>query len=296
MQELILVRALRATLLVATLAAVGLAAPASLAGETVLVSALSAAPAVDGDLSDWGDNWHQVQVNPAMEGDDKNRTGTLAIEIQAGVAGDAVFFAARWPDAKADVEYKPWEWKRNKYQRGKDRDDMFALRFDMAGDFNSCMIADADYDVDVWLWSAGRSNPRDYATDMWHKITLSRLENAAEYKTPGGATVYIQKSSDAGLPGFENTRPNRNQRQEDRLPGIAFTDGPSGSIGDVAAKGVWKDGHWQLELKRKLDTGHADDVVFKPGTTIKGQIGVFNEGYAEHKSVTDVLVFDFSTL
>lgn len=286
---------LKSILPVAATLSLGLTAPACLSAETVAVSALSTAPVVDGDLSDWGDGWRKFRINPAMDGDDKNRTGTLDVELQVGIAGEELFVAARWPDDKADTTYKPWEWKRNKYQRGKDRDDMFAMRFDMAGDFDSCMLADADYDVDVWLWSAGRSNLRNYATDMWHRITLNRLENAAEYKTPGGATVYIQKSADDGLAGFENTRPERNKFQQDRLPGIELTDGPSGSIGDVTARGEWKDGYWQLELKRRLETGHSDDIAFKPGSKIKGQIGIFNQGYAEHKSVSGVLEFDFPT-
>ncbi|WP_207064012.1 ethylbenzene dehydrogenase-related protein [Motiliproteus sp. SC1-56] len=289
---------LNASLLVAAVASTPLIAPAALAETRVAVSALAAAPAIDGDLSDWGDNWQKVHIKPALADDDKNRTGELEVELQVGVAGDEVFFAARWPDAQADLKYRPWEWnkRRKKYSRGKDRDDMFAVRFDMAGDFNTCMIEDADYEVDVWLWSAGRSNERDYATDMWHKITLDRLENAAEYETPSGNTVYIQKEADAGLPGFENTRVKRTDFQGDEVPGIEFTPGPRGSIGDVAAKGVWKDGYWHLELKRKLETGHDDDVVLKRGGTKKGQIAFFNENYAEHKSVSDALVFDFSGL
>jgi hypothetical protein len=70
----------------------------------------------------------------------------------------------------------------------------------------------------------------------------------------------------------------------------------SGSAADVAAKGRWKAGHWQLEFSRALNTGNADDVVFKPGQKILGQIAVFNQGYAEHKSVSEPLLFDFSAI
>lgn len=287
---------LNGTFLVAAVVSLGLAAPASHAAETVVVSALSAAPAIDGNLSDWGGSWQTVHVKPAKDGDKKNSTGELDLEIQVGVAGDEVFLAARWPDGKADLEYKPWTWKKKKYKRGKNRDDMFAVRFDMGGDFNTCMVEDADYDVDVWLWSAGRSNQKGYASDMWHKITLKVMERAAEYETPSGATVYIKKSADAGMAGFENTKPKRKKFVGEEIPGVKLTEGPTGSIADVAAKGVWKDGFWHLELKRKLDTGHGDDVVLAAGMTIKGQIAIFNKGFAEHKSVTGELVFDFSAL
>ena len=83
---------------------------------------------------------------------------------------------------------------------------MFAVRFDMGGDFNSCMIAEADYDVDVWLWSAARTDPHRYANDMWHKITMNPIEDAAEYESENGTVIYIKKGADAGRPGYKNAK------------------------------------------------------------------------------------------
>jgi hypothetical protein len=266
------------------------------AAQTITITRLASPPSVDGELGEWGDSWQSVHLKPAKDGDNKNFTGELDVELQVGVAGDEIFFAARWPDAKAHTDYKPWKWKKSKYKRGKQRDDMFALRFDMGGDFNTCMIEDADYKVDVWLWSAGRSNEMGYATDMWQQISLSPIEDAAEYDTPSGQVVYIKKSADDGVPGFKNNKPNRKKNQGDRLPGVLMTAGATGSLADVTAKGVWKDGFWTLELKRKLDTGHIDDVVLAGIGSIKGQVAFFNKGYAEHKSVSGELSFDFSGL
>ncbi|MFQ5900556.1 MAG: HD domain-containing phosphohydrolase [Thermodesulfobacteriota bacterium] len=45
------------------------------------------------------------------------------------------------------------------------------------------------------------------------------------------------------------------------IPGYILTR-PTGSRGDIDAKGVWKDGKWSLEIKRRLVTGHNDDVQF----------------------------------
>lgn len=53
---------------------------------------------------------------------------------------------------------------------------------------------------------------------------------------------------------------------------------------------------WQLEFGRALVTGQADDVPFKPGEKLLGQMAVFNRGSAEHKSVSEPLLFDFSAL
>ena len=256
------------------------------------VSALSAAPSIDGDASDWGNEWVSVHVKPAKEDDNKNRTGELDVQIQAGVNGQEFYLIARWPDEQADIIYRPLIWKKNKYKPSKKRDDMFAVRFEMGGDFNSCMIADANYEVDTWLWSAARSNEKNYATDGHHLITLKMTENAAEYTTPSGKTVYIYKWSDEGKPGFKNAKRSK-KKTEDSLPGVTFLGEPEGSIADVSAKGVWKDGFWTLEFKRKLNTGYKDDVVLPEKGAIRGQVAVFNKGFAEHKSFSEFINFKF---
>lgn len=265
------------------------------AGQAISVTSPASAPTIDGDLSDWSGDWITVPIKVALEGDKKNRTGALDVEFQASVVGDRFFVAARWPDKKENRIYKPWVWAKKKYKRGKDREDMFAVRFDMGGDYNSCMISEADYDVDVWLWSAARTDPNNYASDMWHKITLNPIEDAAEYESDSGKVVYIKKGADEGRRGYKNKKvKKRKEFQGDELPSIDISKPPSGSVADVSAKGVWKEGFWHLELSRKLNTGHNDDVVLEGVKTIQGQIAVFNKGFAEHKSVSEPLDFTFN--
>jgi signal transduction histidine kinase len=45
------------------------------------------------------------------------------------------------------------------------------------------------------------------------------------------------------------------------VPGFIL-ERPIGSRGDIDAKGVWRDGAWSVELRRKLNTTHEDDVQF----------------------------------
>lgn len=281
------------------LAALGLASSASAEmaePRDLVVQKLASAPTIDGDLSEWGSAWEVIPVDEAIEADNKNRVGKIDVEVQFGVAGDELYFAARWPDATESRDYKPWSWKKSRklYKRGKNRDDMFALRFDMGGDFRTCMIEKANYDVDVWLWSAGRSDQVNYATDGWHRISFDPIADAAEYEMDDGTVIYIKKQSDDGQAGFENNKPKRKKFQGDELPGVNIVGDPRGSVGDVAAKGVWKDGYWHLEMKRKLDTGHSDDVSLKGIDGIRSQIGVFDQGFAEHKSVSGELRLDFT--
>lgn len=271
-----------------------LLASCAYAAQTIPVPRLSTAPVIDGDLSDWPADWHKIAVDMAMEDDDKNRTGALDTELQAVIVGDRLYIATRWPDASEDRLYKPWEWKRNRYKRSKDQEDMFAVRFDMGGDFNTCMITEVDYDVDVWLWSAARSDPHAYASDMWHRISITRIEDAAEYETDSGKIVYIKKGFDSGRPGYKNAKiKQRKKFQGEQLPSIDLSQEPKGSVADVSAKGVWKEGFWNLEMSRQLNTGNDDDVVLEAIDSIRAQIAVFNQAAAEHKSVSGELIFRF---
>ena len=272
----------------------GLATPLQAETPQVIpVPRITSSPELDGDISEWpADGWQRVAMKPAKENDKQNRTGEIEVELQLATDQQHLYVAARWPDPDQSTDYKNWEWKGNRYKRGKRLDDMFALRFHLDGDYHQCMIAEVTYRVDVWLWSAGRSNPAGYANDMWHLVTIDPLENAAEYEvSPGGATVYIRKKNDAGEAIFKNTRPNRKKFQGNTLPGVEQTGNASGSVADVSAKATWQDGYWSLEMRRALDTGHEDDTPIAPGSELRGAIAAFNRTGADHKSISGTLLF-----
>lgn len=274
--------------------------------QVIAVQAVSQAPKVDGNLEDWGnDGWIKVPIKPALEKserakfgldaeDDRNQTGSLTLQLKAAVSGGKFYLALKYPDSSADTVYRLWEWRGEKYTEGKQREDMLALRFHLAGDFDRTMLSVKDYKVDVWVWSAARTNPSGFAEDTTHHVTTALQENAAEYALPDGKTVYIRKQRDAGSAPYKML-PRPKENKGEKLPSFELAT-PSGSGADVAAKGEWKAGHWQLEFARALNVNHPDDVTFKPGQKILGQIAVFNKGYAEHKSISEALLFDFSAI
>ena len=272
--------------------------------QSIAVHALASAPTLDGDAKDWGrDGWSKVRIKPAVDkgerarlglaGEDRNHTGTITVELKAGVARGRFYLAARWPDDTQDTEYKGWEWVGNRYAEGRKLEDMFAVRFHMEGDFDRSMLSRSSYKVDVWQWSAARTNPAALAEDTQHLITTRMLDDAAEYEVPGIGTVYIKRTRDAGNPIYRMVRPPK-VKEADRLPLFEMTGNASGSAADVAAKGSWKDGHWTLEFGRAMDSAHPDDVAFKAGQKLFGQIAVWNHSSDEHKSVSEPLLFDFS--
>ncbi|NIO39301.1 MAG: hypothetical protein GTO41_03325 [Burkholderiales bacterium] len=254
------------------------------------VARLAFTPGIDGDLREWqAFEPYRIAIAPAVEDDERNRTGSIEVELWIGRSENEIYVGARWPDTAADTDFRPWQWRGGKYRRSKQRDDMFALRFELSGEYNRSMIADANYVVDVWVWSAGRSNRIGSATDYRHRISLSMIEDAPEYETESGNTVYIDRILDAGETGFRTIKPGKS-KTETRVPSLEVT-AATGSAADVAAAGNWRDGHWTLELRRALDTGHADDVRFYPGLEILGQIAVFNRIGGQHKSVSEPLLF-----
>jgi hypothetical protein len=269
----------------------------------VSVTPLSSPPRVDGDLSDWGtEGWIAVAVKPALEKkeraqygleetDDYNVTGSLVVQLKAGVHGGRFFLAVKYPDPAEDKEFQGWEWRDTKYVLARRFDDQFAVRFHLAGDFDRTMLSTKAYKADVWLWSAARTNPTGVAEDLNHSFTTRLTEDAAEYSLPGGKTAYLKKQRDAGVAPYRNLVAPKENKGE-RLPSFEIVKA-SGGAADVAAKGVWKSGTWSLEFARALNTGNSDDVVFKPGLALLGQIAVFNRGQAEHKSVSEPLLFQF---
>jgi len=267
----------------------------TLAGQSqqVDIGLLKFSPRVDGDLAEWRSlEPYTIEIAPAIEDDDRNQTGKIVVKLWAGRSDTEMYVAAQWPDDAADTDFRPWHWRGNKYRRSKSRDDMFALRFALSGEFNRSMIADANYMVDVWVWSAGRSNRIGLASDYRHRISLSMIEDAPEYETADGNTVYIDRMQDQGYIGFRTLKPSSNKTAS-RLTSIDFGQTASGSVADVVASGRWQAGQWTLELRRSLDTGRDDDVRFFAGQEIMGQIAVFNRSGGQHKSVSEPLLFRF---
>lgn len=76
-----------------------------------------------------------------------------------------------------------------------------------------------------------------------------------------------------------------------RLPFIIFypfSEKWGGSRDDISGKGVWKNGRWTVEMKRKLSTGNKDDVDFvtedRKGNPVTFAIAVFDRTIVGHKT------------
>lgn len=144
--------------------------------------------------------------------------------------------------------------------------------------------------TDLWFWMAGISNVYAQVDDRflddsvdpeYMKAALKPDRGDAGfykngYKTPVEkiAPVRPTKKLIEGLSVEDTPYPLIQQMEDitsykifkagDKEPFIYFSGPPSGSRADVIGKGVWSKGKWTLEISRKLDTTHKDDMPFRP--------------------------------
>jgi hypothetical protein len=137
--------------------------------------------------------------------------------------------------------------------------------------------------LDMWHWKSVRTNPVGQIDDQYIDDTKDPKKNAdwgrkGDSKTSGGYADNIKKD----LPGpiFMSKAPGADKYWIMATEKTAFVDSfkpgdivPSmivepftGSRADIEGKGVWKDGVWTIEIKRKLvttgDKAKEQDVQF----------------------------------
>lgn len=153
------------------------------------------------------------------------------------------------------------------------------------------LSTDVDFSTDVWHWKAGRGNPGGWVDDKRHVISNDSVEGAAPYQLGGHAMVYIARPMDAGAQSYA-TVPAPDVRAGDTLSSYAAQQ-PDGSQADIPGKGLHDGSGWTLEMGRRFDTGHADDVVINPATTIEAAIAILNDELYWNHSVSPKLVLHF---
>ncbi len=175
---------------------------------------------------------------------------------------------------------------------------------------------------DIWDMSLGISNVRGAGNDYFFGIdeayannptavapVIRRRHDAFTARAPFELNKRVDPATGknvpryrlrAGLTATATPYPQITQVEEitdyaafkagDMIPFVVFypLDTPwGGSRDDLAAKGVWLDGHWTVEFKRKLNTGHpADDIKFvnKAGQTsyYVFDVALFNRTIDQH--------------
>jgi len=202
-----------------------------------------------------------------------NRTGD-DITLRAIYTKDKVSFLVTYPDSSADIRHKPlvWDKETKLYKPGPQREDGFAFKWSMEeNDVNLSNFSDDNYIADVWYWKAARTNPAGYSDDKSHILSSIAGKKAAELTSKKGVKRYLMRKGDNGKSA---SKKHILAEFQGDIVDQYVSQTPEGSRADVAAKGVWKDGYWTIELSRRLDTGHQDDLQFSPDSGKKYKFGV----------------------
>ena len=242
--------------------------------ETIVVHKLKTSPVLDGKDNDWS-KIPAVVVSLKKTKPDAASLVTK-VRIKAGATKDDVFFYIEWDDETEDTLHKPWVWdqKKSKYVRGPQREDRVALQFALDGNYSTNWFSGKEFKADMWHWKASRSNPLGLMHDKSTTISQSKLLRASKYKASNGKDIYITRPSDEGDKLYKTKR--YRTYTKDLLPKYILADKPEGSSTDIKAKGVWSKGKWRVEVSRKRNTLHSDDVVFPNAGIVVGGIAVFD--------------------
>ncbi len=263
----------------------------SVQAQTINVANLPAEPALDGSDADWGGvSSATIALKKIGPG---TKTEVEAVALKAGIYKEYFFLFAAGKDDSEDLIHKPFVWKNDeaRYIRGPQREDRFSIQFEMAGDYTTDWFSGKEFKADMWHWKSSRTNPVGLVHDKMTIITATPIKRSYKTLAKNGKTVYIYRPSDAGDDIYYSKRYSR--KEKEMMPKYLFSDDPKGSITDVKAKGVWTEGIWRLEIKRKMDTGHPDDVIFTRGKSVKAGIGIFNQSKTDDHTISETFIFQF---
>jgi hypothetical protein len=175
--------------------------------------------------------------------------------------------------------------------------------------------------IDIWYWKAGTTGPQGYADDYYAMGQDGKYPNERRGDV-GGKTFEDPNFRPSGtglnlpisMPGGDNNKldPSRfiwDDTSEpfdpkgnnpitnlpwtagDRLAGwkLRVQDNEFSGRGDVEAKGIFWNGQWVVEFKRKLKTEstNGDDIELKKGTLIPFSLSYFDNSrkYAEFEYI-----------
>ena len=228
-------------------------------GEQTLVAVRAATPP---QLDGIGDDpaWQHAPVLKTFD-----RVAGLQLQIQAVYTDSDIYFLVTFPDADESRLHKSWVWDKGRqiYTVGHDREDTFIFKWNMGTvPVDLSITSDTPYRADIWFWKACRTDNIGYADDKIHEYSAEENRNATRVFTRSGKKMYLLRLGDEGASAYKIDLIS--EYREEIMPRYLLQD-PSGSRGDVRAKGRWNNGHWTIEISRKLTTSHDDDVQFVTG-------------------------------
>lgn len=219
-------------------------------------------PTIDGLADDTA--WNLAQEITTLD-----KVSGLQIRIRAVYSEKYLYLLVRFPDPDESRSHKSWTWDKAReiYKVGYDREDIFIIKWNMLPNpVDLSIYADNPYQADIWFWKACRTDGTGYADDKTHILSLNKDRNATEVISASGKKMYLLRKGDTGTSAYSIVL--KPEFEGEILPRYSLRP-PTGSRGDVHAKGLWVDKEWTIEFQRKLETDNPDDLQF---TTVKNYL------------------------
>lgn len=228
------------------------------ADQEIVAAKVDGAPLIDGSADDA--QWGRARTYVT-----RDQASGIDIELRALYTEKQIFILTRYPDEDESRSHKPWIWNQDSkvYEMGPDREDTFIFKWSLVGNqVDLGMRSDDVYSADVWFWKACRTDPSGYADDKIQRLCYMQAPKTKQVISRSGKTGFFSRRGDAGSSAYKSVV--YIDYVGDRVPQYQWYT-PTGSRGDIRAKGVWKDQHWTIEFSRALVTGHDDDIQFDIG-------------------------------
>jgi len=241
--------------------------PAVMAAQDIISPLSGEPPVLDGSCNEAA--WRGARAYTI-----RDKRTNVDITMKSVHTADMLFFCIQYPDPDESRLHRPWVWdkKLGIYTVGPQMEDTFVFRWNMGGhEVDLSDFSDDDFTADLWYWKAFRTDPLGYADDRYDTLSATKAPQNRPVLSHSGKTRYLLRLEDEGAPAFKSTI--ETDYRGDILPQYALST-PTGSRADIKAKGVWQDRKWTIELGRKLNTGHGDDVQFTAGSSKKYLFGV----------------------
>ncbi len=293
----------------------GGAAPA--AKPNTLTAVKVSATTLDPAAADWAKSPAlEIATKAAKEG---NPDGPV-VKLQAIYDGSTIAIRSEWADDGLSIK-KPWVWDGSAFSQSGDEDRiLFTFPIQNNAEFASkgCTAAchnTSDNDKEWWMgsddpaltydaWQAKstRTLPAGYVDDKWWGVQEdpADIESSRHGDAKDSGGEKNNATEDGSGPAFMSPSgpgPQPIMAAEavaldmaklaagDMIYGYLL-EKPTGSRGDIEANAAWADGKWVVVLRRALNTGHEDDVVFSPpkqqpfGTAVLNGVGGMNHTVA----------------
>ncbi len=178
-----------------------------------------------------------------------------AVAISAVTDGRKLAVLLQWRD----------ELPQNTAIRVQDFQDGAALQFSLSGKYGFLGMGDKDNPVNLWSWKAG-----------WQ---------AADGGTPEMDSVYQSMHTDAWTFTNYNTavsagnvisQPHRSPVEDANAAGFGSFRSQPIKQQNVAGRGIWHDGFWNVVFIRDLKSKEAEDVKFVSGKPVPVAFAIWN--------------------